>query len=685
MNRRQVLAAALAPGALPRTNMSFSGSRSEPNQPPAWPRTVLHTGSEAPEPDPVLLRAGPLSVLFEPHLAQVRFVRWHEREVLRAIYGAVRDRNWNTILPVVRGLRLEWSEEAFRATFEAVCQEGPIDYVWRGTIEGTAAGTLRFEFAGRANSSFQRNRIGVCVLHPVEGFAGSTVMVEDVRGRRSQALVPLAISPHQPFLEMRTITHNAAPGLHVEVRLEGDVFEMEDQRNWTDASFKTYSTPLALPFPVEVKSGDEVNQTVRVRLAGEGGSPPAARAASDSSVELVLEESSAVPLPGIGAVLAQESPELNPTEALLLRSAGLRHLRVGLNLDGEQWPGLLERALREAALLDASLVAAVTLGAKEEEQLRRLAQALAGKPRLDRLLVFHRGEKSTSREWVEMAATALRKASVHASVGAGTDAYFTELNRERPAADVLDFVSFSVNPQVHAFDNLSLVETLAMHKEVLESARRFCGERPLALSPVSFKPRFNPNATGAAAANPDRLPDSVDARQMSLFGAGWTLGSLKYSAMGRARWVDYYETTGWRGWMEAPGVNRPPALFRSQPGWVFPLYHVFRAVAGFPKAQIVPADSSDPYRVEGFALKIEKGRRLLLANLTGQAIVVRVNVGTARLPWRMRVLDENTAIAAMRNPDGFWKTQGRLIETDGRTLQTGMLPYSVAFLSQATA
>jgi len=24
---------------------------------------------------------------------------------------------------------------------------------------------------------------------------------------------------------------------------------MEDQRNWTDASFKTYSTPLALGFP----------------------------------------------------------------------------------------------------------------------------------------------------------------------------------------------------------------------------------------------------------------------------------------------------------------------------------------------------------------------------------------------------------------------------------------------------
>ena len=31
---------------------------------------------------------------------------------------------------------------------------------------------------------------------------------------------------------------------------------MEDQRNWSDASFKTYSRPLALPFPYPVAAGE---------------------------------------------------------------------------------------------------------------------------------------------------------------------------------------------------------------------------------------------------------------------------------------------------------------------------------------------------------------------------------------------------------------------------------------------
>ena len=40
---------------------------------------------------------------------------------------------------------------------------------------------------------------------------------------------------------------------------EGDSFEMEDQRNWTDASFKVYGTPLKNLSPVEVKTGTKIS------------------------------------------------------------------------------------------------------------------------------------------------------------------------------------------------------------------------------------------------------------------------------------------------------------------------------------------------------------------------------------------------------------------------------------------
>ena len=46
-------------------------------------------------------------------------------------------------------------------------------------------------------------------------------------------------------------------GIELKLLFEGDLFEMEDQRNWTDASFKTYCTPQSArlsvrrPWPVE--------------------------------------------------------------------------------------------------------------------------------------------------------------------------------------------------------------------------------------------------------------------------------------------------------------------------------------------------------------------------------------------------------------------------------------------------
>ena len=35
----------------------------------------------------------------------------------------------------------------------------------------------------------------------------------------------------------------------ITIRFEGEVFEMEDQRNWTDASFKTYAHHSPVPTP----------------------------------------------------------------------------------------------------------------------------------------------------------------------------------------------------------------------------------------------------------------------------------------------------------------------------------------------------------------------------------------------------------------------------------------------------
>ena len=59
------------------------------------PRNVLYYGSESSLPTRTPLRAGPLSLFFEA--GGLRYIRFGEREVLRRIYMALRDRNWHTL------------------------------------------------------------------------------------------------------------------------------------------------------------------------------------------------------------------------------------------------------------------------------------------------------------------------------------------------------------------------------------------------------------------------------------------------------------------------------------------------------------------------------------------------------------------------------------------------------------
>ena len=64
---------------------------------------------------PLILRAGPLSMLFEPELAFLRYIRLGNREILRGIYAAVRDGVWGTITPELSNICLEANTRSFQA------------------------------------------------------------------------------------------------------------------------------------------------------------------------------------------------------------------------------------------------------------------------------------------------------------------------------------------------------------------------------------------------------------------------------------------------------------------------------------------------------------------------------------------------------------------------------------------
>ncbi|HTE18107.1 MAG TPA: hypothetical protein VK689_06970, partial [Armatimonadota bacterium] len=574
---------------------------------------ILYYGREEPLPEQVPLRAGPLSLVYEA--GDLRYVRLGDREIVRRIYAAVRNHNWDTLPAALSNVHIQDGGQEFRITYDAEHRAGDVDFAWQAVITGGADGTLRFTMDGAARSSFRRNRIGLSVLHPVRECAGAPCTVEHVDGSREEASFPLHVSPQQPFREIRALSHDVAEGVAVEVRLEGDVFEMEDQRNWTDASFKTYCTPLDLPFPVEVPAGTRISQAVSLTLRG--GVPASTPRADDAPITVTIDEQHGTPLPALGLGMASHPTPLAPEEAKRLRALNPGHLRADLDLSAPGFEVELARATVAARALDVPLELALFLPGDADAQLEQLKDVLVEwRPRVLRWLVFASGGAPVT-PLLGLARQVLGPYDPGAPFGGGTNANFAELNRSRPALETVDLLAYSINPQVHAFDNDSLAETLEAQAATLESARRFAGGKAVVVSPVTLRPRFNAVATGPVPEPPPgELPPQVDERQRSLFGAAWTVGSVKYLAESAAAGVTYYETTGWRGVMEMAAGSPLPHRFPSRPGEVFPLYHVLADVGELAGGEVLHSRSSQPLKVEVLALRKDGVVRLLLANLS---------------------------------------------------------------------
>jgi hypothetical protein len=638
-------------------------------------KAFLYTGGEAPR--PIELRAGPLTLWFDPQTAFLRHIRLGDHEVVRAIYAAIRDHNWATVLPQVTVREREINADSFRLAFDCACRRGGIDYFWKGTATGEATGRIRFTFDGESRSDFQRNRIGICVLHPIAECSGRPVTVEHTDGSAEDGAFPKDISPHQPFFDLRKVSYDVVnTGIRAQVEFEGDVFEMEDQRNWSDASFKTYCTPQARPKPHPVKTGDRVAQSVTLSLSGKVrpilpvnlGRPP----------QLSISTTPVVALPPIGLCVASHQRPLTAREIERLEVLRLSHLRLDLRLDDPGYPKLLEQAAAEANALGVGLHLALGFGRNVESALPPLLEHLDRvKPRVLFWIVLHEFENPTSEKTVQLVRPTLQKFAPGVLCAAGTRDFFTEINRDRPSPDAASFVCYSNNPQVHANDHTTLVENLAGQVHNVESARQFTS-RPVVVSPVTLRIRNNANAALEKPGALAELPSDVDPRQLSLFGAGWTLGSIaRLATTGFVHSLTYYETTGWRGVMETDAGSPLPAAFPSEPGAVFPMYHVFADIAEFGGRQIYPTHSSHPLLAEGLTLfDANKRRRILVANLTGDVQDLKIKTGTCTA--RVRYLDETTIETAVRRPEEFRQQPGVEKESVSGKIELNLLPYALA-------
>lgn len=569
----------------------------------------IHSMSER-----TVLKAGQLDLLYEN--GSIRWIRLGNTEILRMIYSAVRDCNWGTIEPVVLKQDIQVLDLSFEINLKVEYKADPIHFIADYRISGNQHG-IRFEMNGTAQSDFMKNRIGFCILHPIRECAGKTARVIYPDGSGSEFIFPTQISAHQPVKNIQSIIWNPASEVTARLNLSGDVFEMEDQRNWTDASYKTYCTPLDLSFPAQIKKGETVSQVVELTVEATDLQQKEA-----SDYVFSWDRISVFPIPEIGTAISSCKQTLTNQEINILKELPLKHLRVEIKMYHHDFTNALEKASHESQLLGWPLFIVLYLSENHLEEYLKFRTLCKGlNLKINYLLLV--GENHLPHSAFDELATLLKVDFPDTLIGTGVNAYFAELNRSRPSVEKADFVSFTICPQVHAIDEASLVENMEAQAYAIDSAKKLFPGKPIFVSPVSLKQRFNVVATSSET-EPEsgKLPSSVDARQRSVFAAAWTLGSLKFLAQAGAQLITYYETVGYKGFIQGEQSPELRDLFPAEASEVFPVYEAIKKLSGY--SELAHSSSSHPLIFDGLVLYSEEKIKFILFNFTIEDIEIRL-------------------------------------------------------------
>jgi D-apionolactonase len=648
------------------------------------PTAIALCGTEQPDVVGRTLTAGPMSV--ELDNGQLRYLKVNGVEVLRAVAFLVRDENWGTYVPTLSDLKVEQRKDGFSVSYHAACKKGAQEIVYDATITGRADGSLEFNGTATPKTDFLTARTGFVVLHPLSGVVGNAVEVEHVDRKLEKSKFPELVNPIQPFLHIRSLTHEFTPGIKAIVRFDGDTWEMEDHRNWTDASFKTYVRPLALPWPYTLKAGEQVKQSVTVTLSGSAAKN--AKGSAAKAIEVKLGAPTRSSLQPVGLGMPAEEIDHAVKRLDLLKRAAPRFLQC--QFDPREKHGAKElygyRVLCEQTGADCVLEVVVESLDDYKGELARLAAlvkdsglklaAIAVCPVGDLKSVLPGGPRPPAPPLEDLYAAA-RAAFPGVRLGGGMFSFFTELNRKHPPAKLLDFVMNTTCPIVHAADDRSVMETLEALPYQVTTARSFIGKTAYRIGPSGIGARDNPHGkTYTPNPNNERvcLP-KMDPRQRGVFSAAWTLGYIATFARTDVESISLAAPSGPLGIMYRKTDYAQPGYDGTSGAAVYPVYHVISGLTRGAGQKLVAAESSDVAKVKCLAYRSKTGTTLWVANLTADEQTVSISGAKGAAFGTM--IDEDSFSKATTDPVGFQSAYKAITDVSKLKLKA----YAVAIIS----
>ena len=519
--------------------------------------------------------------------AAVRNIAYKGAQLIDLLYTAIRPWDWSTLVA---------SSHAEDVNVNGAHCIVTISDTFAGALEAqtiitlTTDNTFSVDYQLKGLAEYSVNRWGICFCLHSGDWMGSTVnssgktytLLQDISPQRvidgvTQGLFPAANEMHFVAPDQRFIMVNST----------GKVLEAEDQRNWTDNTYKIYSGSLSEPRPFVTSAGSIWKQSVKFEV----GAPTTA---TIDPAKIVVREIEA--LPSIGLQFNTE-PLLSPDDlekALVLLD--IDHLRVNEeSLTAQK----IATTAASGLILEAALLSS-NGGVALQAEVTQLSQRV---PAGSRLLIQREG-----REIVE--AADLPKNDSLSSYIPGSDAYLVDLHRNK--YEFGSSVSYSMAPTVHSTDTETIFKTLYTQRESIEFAHKYLA-RQVFISPITFSTRGNPETGHSREERINFASPDAALRIRTLEGAAWTLGSIFALASAGAFSGSWHELFGEFG-----------VIYSQEGATKFsPTFHALSALGAHHAHEITIATSLENSWV---AFENRETKRILVASLRPWSLEITAKV-----------------------------------------------------------
>lgn len=226
----------------------------------------------------VRLTLGDAGILVNSATGAITSITYDGHEICSGIDYLLRDEGWGTVEPMLdrpaqdsiqsvqqpESWRFEYSASFKSNSKIATTPELHVQLCLSYGDEGLPELEIVAELSVRERCRLCRH--GFVVLHPM-ALAGVPVHIEHTKGTTTDGSFPVLVEPCQPFTDIRRLSHGVTDAECIWYDFDVDrPVEIEDQRQWGDASFKSYVGPLALRHPYDLAAGTVIKQRLVVTI-----------------------------------------------------------------------------------------------------------------------------------------------------------------------------------------------------------------------------------------------------------------------------------------------------------------------------------------------------------------------------------------------------------------------------------